>query len=88
MKPCVTGKKTIKALEASHRVEKLIEWEATHIGKELILVWGQQIFHILNWAMVFWMLSKAALKQQVAGELPLVDEMGLSALKAVKLLMQ
>lgn len=35
------------------------------------------------------MLSKAGLKQELAaGELPLVDEMGLSALKAVKLLMQ
>lgn len=35
------------------------------------------------------MLSKGSLKQErVAGELPLMDEMGLSALKAVKLLMQ
>lgn len=54
MKPCVTGRKTIKALEASHRVEKGIEWEATHHWERINFgVGAAKIFHILNWAMVF-----------------------------------
>lgn len=69
---------------------KLIEWEATHHWERINFDVGvAKTFYILNWAMVFWSLSKAGLKQeQIAEELPLMDEMGLSALKAVKLLMQ